>query len=52
MVLFEVRRHRTVRVETIPDHDHVSAVTAVQETEQLDQLIRVDVLWHQVEVKR
>jgi hypothetical protein len=52
MVLLEVRRRRTVRAQAIPDHDHVSSIMTVQETQQPDELVRVDVLSHKVKVER
>ena len=52
MVLFEVRRRRSMHVPAIPDHDHMTAVMMVQEPKQPDQLVRIDVLRHEVEVKR
>jgi len=52
MVFLEVRRRRTVHAPAIPDYDHVTAVMVVQQTEKPDQLIRVDVFRHQVEIER
>jgi hypothetical protein len=52
MVFLEVRRRGAMHVPAIPDHDHVMAVMAVQETEEPHQVVRVDVFRQQMEIER
>ena len=51
MVLFEECRRRFVHVPSIPNDDDVTAVVLVQESKQPDQLVGVNILWHDVEVE-
>ncbi len=52
MATLEIRRSRTVRAKTIPNDGHVSTIVATQAIEQPDELVRVDVCLHHVEVER
>lgn len=52
MAALEVRCRRTVRTKTVPDDGHMPTMVAVQEMQQPDELVRVDVLVHHVEVER
>lgn len=52
MVLFEVSRRFAVGGQTIPDYDDMTPITAMQEFEQPDQLLRVDVFRGKMKIKR
>jgi len=52
MVLLEVCRRRLMHVPAIPRQNHVTAIMTMQQPKQPDQVGRVDVLRHKLEIER